>query len=117
MALISVDDHVQEPPDLWTRRLPKGRWGDRIPHVERSADGTDRWLIDGAIAGGGTLADVGAFMPNRNHKPQRWEEMPPAAYVPTERLKVMDAAGIDYSVLYPTVAGMAGQAFGRLNDS
>ena len=49
MALISVDDHVQEPSDLWTRRLPKGRWGDRIPHVERSADGTDRWLIDGAL--------------------------------------------------------------------
>ena len=35
-GLISVDDHVQEPPDLWTSRLSKSRWGDRIPHLERS---------------------------------------------------------------------------------
>ena len=28
----------------------------------------------------------------------------------------MDAAGVDYSVLYPTVAGLAGEAFGRLRD-
>ena len=28
----------------------------------------------------------------------------------------MDAAGIDYSVLYPTVAGLAGETFGRLED-
>ena len=28
----------------------------------------------------------------------------------------MDAAGIDYSVLYPTVAGLAGETFGRLKD-
>src|SRR6266581_2681194 len=115
MALISVDDHVQEPPDLWTRRLSKQRWGDRIPHVEPSTDGTDRWLIDGEVAHGG-IAQAGAFMSNRNHKPPRWEDVPPAAYVPAERLQVMDAAGIDYSVLYPTVAGIAGQAFGRLND-
>jgi predicted TIM-barrel fold metal-dependent hydrolase len=28
----------------------------------------------------------------------------------------MDAAGVDYSVLYPTVAGLAGEAFGRIED-
>jgi predicted TIM-barrel fold metal-dependent hydrolase len=32
--IISVDDHVIEPPDLWTSRLPR-RFGDRVPHVER----------------------------------------------------------------------------------
>ncbi len=36
---------------------------------------------------------------------------------PAERLKTMDAAGIDCSVLYPTVAGLAGETFGRLQDS
>ena len=56
-------------------------------------------------------------MPDRNTEPARWDEVPPAAYEPSERLKVMDAAGIDYSVLFPTVAGMAGEAFGRLQDS
>lgn len=30
--IISVDDHVVEPPTLWTDRLPS-RYGDRIPHI------------------------------------------------------------------------------------
>jgi hypothetical protein len=29
-GLISVDDHIQETPDLWTQRLSKNRWGDRF---------------------------------------------------------------------------------------
>jgi len=115
MPLISVDDHVQEPPDLWMRRLPE-RWGGQIPHVERAADGTEHWLIGGETLDGGHVARAAAFMPDSNLEPTRWAEVPAAAYVPSERIKAMDSAGIDYSVLYPTVAGFAGQAFGRLND-
>ena len=36
--IISVDDHVVEPPDLWTSRLPKSL-RDRIPHVRRELGG------------------------------------------------------------------------------
>ena len=115
-ALISTDDHVQEPPDLWLTRLSKKRWGDRVPHLERTAEGTERWMVDGQVLLGGHAARAGALMPDRNIEPARWDEVPPAAYQPWERLKVMDAAGIDYSVLFPTVAGMAGEAFGRLQD-
>jgi uncharacterized protein len=117
VRLISVDDHVQEPPDLWTRRLSGARWGQRIPHVKQAADGTEHWLIDGEPLAGGQVAHAAAFMPDSNMEPARWEDVPPAAYVPAERIKAMDAAGIDYSVLYPTVAGFAGQAFARLRDA
>ncbi len=55
-------------------------------------------------------------MPDLNREPERWDEVPSAAYVPAARLKAMDAAGIDGSVLFPTVAGGAGEAFGRLED-
>ena len=112
---ISVDDHVQETPDLWTSRLAKSRWGDRIPHLERD-NGVERWVSHGQTLLGGRVARAGALMPNRSRDPSRWEEVPAAAYVPAERLKTMDAAGIDYSVLYPTVAGLAGEVFGRLDD-
>ena len=115
-ALISADDHVQEPPDLWTARLSKTRFGDRIPRLERTAEGTERWVVDGQVLLDGHPARAGALMPDRNIEPTRWDEVPPAAYRPSERLKVMDAAGVDYSVLYPTVAGMAGEAFGKLQD-
>ena len=36
-GLISVDDHVQEHPEVWTRRMSKAKWGNRIPQVERHA--------------------------------------------------------------------------------
>jgi predicted TIM-barrel fold metal-dependent hydrolase len=115
-GLISVDDHVQEPPALWTGRLSKSRWGERIPHMERLSDGSERWVVNGQVLLDGLPARAGALMPDRNREPRRWDEVPPQAYRPAERLKTMDAAGVDYSVLYPTTAGVAGQAFGRLQD-
>jgi uncharacterized protein len=115
-GLISVDDHVQEPPNLWTQRLSKSRWGERVPHLEPMADGSERWVVDNQLLIDGSAALAGALMADRNHEPSRWQDVPAAAYVPSERLNAMDAAGIDYSVLYPTVAGLAGEAFGRLRD-
>jgi predicted TIM-barrel fold metal-dependent hydrolase len=115
-GLISVDDHVQEPPELWIQRLSKSRWGERMPRLERTVHGTERWVVDGRVFLDGRPASAGALMADRNREPSRWEEVPPAAYLPAERLKAMDAAGTDYSVLYPTVAGLAGEAFGKLHD-
>ena len=115
-GLISVDDHIQEPPDLWSQRLSKSRWGERMPHLERASDGTERWVVDGRLLLDGRAARAGALMADRNREPTRWEEVPAAAYLPSRRLKAMDAAGIDYSVLYPTVAGLAGETFGQLED-
>src|SRR5207249_5367179 len=53
---------------------------------------------------------------DRNQEPICWNDVPAAAYRPAERLHTMDAAGIDYSVLFPTVAGLAGETFGRIHD-
>ncbi len=115
MTFISVDDHVQEHPEVWTDRLGK-KWGDRAPHIERGAEGAERWVVDGAPLPLRGVAAPGALLADRATEPQRWEEVPPAAYVPGERLKAMDVDGVDYSVLYPTVAGLAGEAFGTIKD-
>jgi predicted TIM-barrel fold metal-dependent hydrolase len=114
--MISVDDHVQEPANLWTDRLSKNRWGERIPHIERQPDGTERWLVDRRMLPLGGVAAAGAAMDDRSALPQRWDEVPRAAYIPAERLKAMDADGVDCSVLYPTVPGLAGEIFGRILD-
>ncbi len=34
MIMVSVDDHVVEPPDMFERHLP-ARWHDVAPRVER----------------------------------------------------------------------------------
>lgn len=116
-GFISTDDHVQEPPNLWTERVSRTRFGDRIPHIERDADGAEHWVVDGQMLLDGRVAATGALMADRNREPRCWEEVPTAAYSPAERLKTMDAAGIAYSVLFPTVAGLAGDSFGRLHDT
>ncbi len=46
MILISVDDHVVEPPDMFDQRLP-AKYLDRAPHVVRKKDGTDVWVFEG----------------------------------------------------------------------
>lgn len=114
--LISVDDHVQEHPRVWTDRLSAATWGDRVPHVEPQASGADCWVVDGTPLELYGVAAAGALTEDHTFEAQRWDDVPRSAYVPAERLEAMDAAGIDYSVLYPSVAGLAGETFGRLTD-
>jgi predicted TIM-barrel fold metal-dependent hydrolase len=116
-SFISTDDHVLEPPDLWTARLSKSKWGDQIPHLERQTDGTEQWIIDGQtfpLVGGGS---VGACLKDPSSAPQRWEDVPSVCYRPGERLNAMDTDGAAYSVLYPMVAGIAGEVFGRIKNA
>ena len=51
--IISVDDHVVEPPDLFEQHLAP-EWKDRAPRVVRKKDGTDVWVAkdsDGKVLG------------------------------------------------------------------
>ena len=59
---------------------------------------------------------MGALMTDRTGVPRHWEEVPRKAYMPAERLAAMDSDGVAYSVLYPSLAGFSGEAFGALAD-
>jgi predicted TIM-barrel fold metal-dependent hydrolase len=107
---------VQEVPSLWADRVEK-RLRDRAPRLATMQDGGEQWLLDGKVLLDGRASRAGALLADRNEDPTRWADVPAAAFTPAERLKAMDSAGIDYSVLYPTVAGLAGEAFGALADT
>ena len=64
-GVISVDDHVLEPPDLWIKCMSQAKWGDKIPHVVSQADGTERWSIEGQVRARGSLAPTAALSKNR----------------------------------------------------
>jgi predicted TIM-barrel fold metal-dependent hydrolase len=115
-SFISADEHVQEQPEVWTRRLSKSKWGDRIPHIEKKSDGSEAWFIDGRELRRRGVSEGGAALADRTHFAARWEDVPAAVHDPRERLKAMDADGVDYAVLYPSVAGVAGETFGRIED-
>ncbi len=116
MKVISADDHVIEPPDLWTSRV-SDRWGERVPRIVQLDGGTERWAIDGRISEEPRLAPTGALSPNRYEEPQRWADVPKEAFDPTARLAAMDRDGVDVSVLYPTAAGIGGETLGTIADA
>ncbi len=102
--VISSDNHVFEPPDLWTARIgPKYR--DRAPFIVSQEDG-DWWRCDGTQL---TSAAPGAQPGLRFDEPEKltvadvFENVRPGGYIPEEHLKDMDIDGIDVSVVYPTV--------------
>jgi len=97
-----------ETPDLWTSRVASSL-RERVPQLHRQADGTEAWVLDGKVLLAGHAARAAAFMRDRNSEPRRWDEVPPPAYVPAERLKAMDAAGVtadDLDLFVPHQANM-----------
>jgi len=110
--IISADDHVQEHPNVWLDRLSSKRWGNRIPHIEEGPDATEYWVIDEQKypISQSLISNDGA------QKPGCWSSIPRWAYDPGARLKAMDVDGASFSVLYPSVAGIAGERFGQIRD-
>lgn len=97
--------------------MSKQKWGERIPRMETQHDGTQRWMIDGAPLDLLRSDYAPAIAANGAPRPARWDQIPRAAYETGERLKAMDADGVDYSIFYPIVAGLAGERFGKLADA
>ena len=104
--IISSDDHVFEPPDLWTSRI-EARYRDRAPRMfHRDEDNTDWWICDGVKgSGSGTGGgSVGARFedPEKLAFAASFEGVRPGGYIPEDHIKDMDIDGIDVSIMYPT---------------
>jgi uncharacterized protein len=106
--VVDCDSHVMEPPDLWERYIePKYR--DRAIKIVRDpADGLEVLMIDNQPMLRGMLAGLGGanlerqklFVPGLV---SYMEGCPPASYLPEERIRMLDAWGVDAGVLFPTV--------------
>ena len=46
MILVSIDDHMIEPPDMFENHVP-AKWQDQVPKVVRNDDGVDEWVLPG----------------------------------------------------------------------
>lgn len=113
--LISVDDHILEPPDLWTNRVAaKDR--DRAPHMEK-IDGIEYWCYDGKkYPSSGLSAVAGKKKEEFSPAPLPYSEMRPGCYDPVARLEDMDRAGILASLCFPTITRFCGQLFSEASD-
>ncbi len=101
ISINSADDHVQEPPDLWEKRLPKNL-RDRAPRVIVMEDGRGAWSIPGKpprpfgiLVAAGTRRDGGTNL--------TWDDVPKGSYDPDARIKDMDLDHIQTTFMYPNV--------------
>ena len=102
-TVISSDDHVMEPEDLWTSRI-EPQYRDRAPQVVSLEDG-DFWYCDGVRVLGvqGATQTGQRFEGNENLSVKaRFEDVRLGAYIPEEHVKDMAIDGVDKSIVYPT---------------
>ena len=138
--IISVDDHIVEPQNLWQERLP-AKYRDRGPRVERhygylewntggKMDFVDddekrnpksrwcdhwvyddlRWPLPAGYASVGPVRDLEAMTP------VSYDEILPGCYDQAARLADMDLNHVEASLCFPTVPRFCGQTFLERED-
>ncbi len=116
LILVSVDDHVIEPIDMFEGRMPR-RLQDRAPHVERKADGTQTWVFDDREQPQIGLNAVAGRPPEEyGIEPLSFEEMRPGTYDVDERIADMNANGQLGGLCFPSFPRFCGQLFAGVAD-
>ena len=116
MVLVSVDDHVVEPPHLFEGRLP-AKYADLAPQFVTRADGTNAWVYEGAeIANVALNAVAGRPAEEYGMEPTSFAELRAGCYDIDERVKDMDANGVLGSLCFPSFPQFCGQLFARTED-
>ena len=112
VPIISVDDHLIEPPDLFEGRVPR-RLADGAPRIMEEPDGTQAWLYEGRrYPNVGLNAVIGRPKDQWSMDPARFEEMRPGCYDIHARIADMDLNGVWASLCFPSlVAGFCGSVF------
>ncbi len=133
--LISVDDHVVEPPDVWTSRLPR-RYRDVGPRIVIEPKG-EMALVDGSWAETpGTGDEMAAWWHYEDHRYQirqmiaaaglrpeevtmqgvTYDEMRRGCFDPAARLEDMTANHVEASLCFPNYPRFCGQLFAERQD-
>ena len=111
LIMVSVDDHLVEPPDLFEGRLP-ARFQDSAPRVKAAARRQRRMGVQRAHhskhrlerRGGSAREEYGI-------EPTAFEEMRPGCFDVHERIKDMNAGGVLGSMNFPSFPGFSARLF------
>jgi predicted TIM-barrel fold metal-dependent hydrolase len=105
--IIDADGHIVEPHRLWDEYVEPA-YRDRVIQVRRNSQGIDEFWINGERrrgVGGSVAASMipGGFLSPERARNASWDDILPGSWDPNERIKVMDAEGIDIAFLYPSL--------------
>ena len=116
MILVSVDDHVVEPPDMWVDRVP-AKYADEVPKLVTKDNGVDVWSFRGnELPNIGLNAVAGRPPAEYGIDPTSFGDMRPGCFDIQERVRDMNANGVLGSLCFPSMTGFCGQLFSRVDD-
>ena len=109
-TIISVDDHVVEPPDAFVDRFPK-KFAEQAPRIVTTDDGGEAWVWNGELLPNvGFNAVAGRPSSEYGFEPTRFDEMRRGAWDVDARLADMDINGVWGSLCFPSfLPGFVGQ--------
>jgi predicted TIM-barrel fold metal-dependent hydrolase len=134
--IVSVDDHVVEPPHLWQTWLPD-KFKDRAPRIERhglaglkyvggttyeydlqpDAPPCDIWFYEGKMFPHKRhVASVGFDRDEMTLSAITYDEMRPGCYEPKARVDDMVMNHVEASLCFPTFPRFCGQTFLEAED-
>src|ERR1700710_1485750 len=116
LILISVDDHICEPADMFTRKAPAG-WRDQAPRVVEEANGVQQWYY-GNVRGRNLGLNAVAGKPPEyfNIDASRYDQMRPGCFDVHQRVRDMSAGGQLAGLNFPNWTGFSGQVLNQGPD-
>jgi predicted TIM-barrel fold metal-dependent hydrolase len=116
LILVSVDDHICEPIDMFEAHVP-AKYREYAPRVVTNETGAQQWWF-GDVEGRniGLAASAGKPKDMLHIDPSRYDEMRPGCYDVVERVRDMDAGGVLASLNFPNWTGFAGQVLSQGPD-
>jgi predicted TIM-barrel fold metal-dependent hydrolase len=116
LILVSIDDHVIEPRDMFDKHVP-ARYRDQAPKSITDENGFEKWWFQGVSSGSTSLNAVVGW-PNEEWgmNPTTFAEMRPGSYDIHERVRDMNHNGILASMCFPSFAGFSARFFQEAQD-
>ena len=116
LIIVSVDDHIVEPPTMWDQHLSVQHQAIK-PYMGQDEGGADYWVFEGRRTGGiGLNAVAGRVKEEYGCEPSSLAQMRPGSYDIHARIGDMNANGILASLNFPTVVTFDGGLFHRLEN-
>jgi predicted TIM-barrel fold metal-dependent hydrolase len=117
MIIVSVDDHVVEPPHMFDAHLSEQHKGIR-PALVRTEDGRDVWQFgdDAQVGNIGLNAVVGRVKEEYGCEPVSYDQMRRNSWDLNGRIDDMNVNGIAACLNFPTIAGLDGNLFLQIKD-
>ncbi|MFE2869009.1 amidohydrolase family protein [Embleya sp. NPDC059259] len=117
-TVISVDDHVVEPPHLFDTHLPASLRA-RGPRIVEDPNGAQVWEFEGArYSQVGMNAVAGRRPESVKLEPARFDAMRPGCHDVHARVRDMDLGGIWAMLNFPSqITGFCGRVFAHARDT